>query len=271
MDKKNICSAARIFDHENALNLFKDEIEFFTVKNEKLILHIPHSSAKILDDTSYVSFSKEIHDELALITDWETDKIFQADDVTTLKCDFSRIYCDVERLPENEQMDEVGRGIYYVKGIYGQHIRSYSKSDVDKVKALYNEHYHMFNDFIKDKLNKVGEVLIIDCHSFNNIPLPYENDNGRERPDICIGTNDYHTPIQLKDFVTNYFTDLGYSVAINFPYSNTNIPIKYLNKEKRVSSIMIEVNKDLYMDGEDIIHDKISELNKIMIGLMKVL
>ena len=44
--------------------------------------------------------------------------------------------------------------------------------------------------------------LIVDCHSFPQLPLPYELDRNPVRPDICIGTDQFHTPSALKDVLS---------------------------------------------------------------------
>ena len=46
-------------------------------------------------------------------------------------------------------------------------------------------------------LDEVGKCLIIDGHSFPEIPLRFELDKDPNRPDICIGTCDFHTPEKL--------------------------------------------------------------------------
>ena len=103
-----------------------------------------------------------------------------------------------------------------------------------------------------------GFALIIDCHTFPSIPLPCDSDQSTPRPDICIGTDEDQTSPEVIELVTGYFTGLGYSVSMNAPYAGTYIPRGYsLRKKKtdiarasaaKVESIMIEVNRSLYMD-----------------------
>jgi len=260
------------FDTLNALDLFDDGNNDDTDDNEndKIILHIPHSSTNIPLRVGYIANSKTIHDELALITDWSTDTIFSNKYVSKIQCDFSRIYCDVERLQVNEPMDIFGRGIYYTKLIDGKPLRNiinYVRKDVQR---LYDKHYEYFNSVIASKLSSLNTALIIDCHSFNDIPLSFE-DNTKERPDICIGINEFHTPIELQTKVKDYFNSLGYSVEIDYPYSNTIVPYAYLNKNKAVQSIMVEVNKRLYMGNGNVIDANVQTLNSVMNNLYKIL
>jgi N-formylglutamate amidohydrolase len=64
--------------------------------------------------------------------------------------------------------------------------------------------------------------------------------------DICIGFNEDETrpdPSVIGNIV-GYFKSLGYKVGINEPFSNSktfDVPIRY-------HSLMIEVNKRLYMN-----------------------
>ncbi len=45
-----------------------------------------------------------------------------------------------------------------------------------------------------------------------------------------------------------YFEDLNFTVKYNEPFKGSIVPLKYLNKNKNVQSIMIEVRRDLYMN-----------------------
>ncbi|MBR5933302.1 MAG: N-formylglutamate amidohydrolase [Treponema sp.] len=78
-------------------------------------------------------------------------------------------------------------------------------------------------------------------------PLPHENDR-TDRPDICIGTDDFHTPDELKEYFTSEFAKRNYRVKINSPFCGSIVPLKYYRKNRNVKSIMIELNRSLYMD-----------------------
>jgi N-formylglutamate deformylase len=41
---------------------------------------------------------------------------------------------------------------------------------------------------------------------------------------------------------------MGYSVGIDRPYAGTMVPMAFYQKDRRIASIMIEVNRSLYMD-----------------------
>ena len=76
-------------------------------------------------------------------------------------------------------------------------------------------------------------------------PLPYVLNQDPKRPDICIGTCEFHTPKRLIDYALEWASP--YSVYLNRPFSGTFVPSEYYLQDKRVSSIMVEVNqKPLY-------------------------
>lgn len=61
--------------------------------------------------------------------------------------------------------------------------------------------------------------------------------------------------------IVNYFENLGYNVMTNSPFSGSIVPLKYINNTE-VHSVMIELNRDLYMNGDFINIRKVLKLNK---------
>jgi N-formylglutamate deformylase len=177
---------------------------------------------------------------------------------------YNRVYCDVERLPdEDEVMYPFGRGFYYTKTDKGLPLRD--ERNKTEVKKLYDTYHKDFEDTITKKLKLKGSVTIIDCHSFSDTPFESDLRKDGVRPDICLGTDDYHTPRWLVDHLKKYFETFGYVVAINYPYSGCIVPLKYYRKDKSVRSIMIEVNRKLFTEDGDVINDyEVLKLNKIM-------
>ncbi|WP_255949199.1 N-formylglutamate amidohydrolase [Brucepastera parasyntrophica] len=149
--------------------------------------------------------------------------------------------------------------------------RTVTDEEKKSVYQLYTSYHTKFTELVQQKLNKAGFCIIFDCHSFNNTPLPFELENMkkkdislRERPDICIGIDTFHTPDYLLDSVRNSYEDAGFSVEINYPYSGSIIPMKFYRKNRDVSSIMFEINKGLYLhEGFSGNEEKIKRLNKV--------
>ena len=82
------------------------------------------------------------------------------------------------------------------------------------------------------------------------MPLPYELNQTAFRPDFCLGTDDFHTPEELVERVEKILESCGYSTARNQPFGGTIVPMKHYHKDQRVQSLMIEINRWLYL-GED--------------------
>jgi len=101
---------------------------------------------------------------------------------------------------------------------------------------------------VENAIECYGRCLIIDCHSYPQTALPYEASSDADRPDICIGTDEYHTPKQLADWLVNAFARSGRSVSLNSPFSGSLVAQGYYHLDKRVESVMIEVRRDTYMN-----------------------
>ena len=92
--------------------------------------------------------------------------------------------------------------------------------------------------------------------------MPYENDQRRDRPDICIGTDSYHTPREIEKELECFFRKSGYSVAINSPFAGAIVPLRYYRKDSRVQSIMIEINRRLYINHDGSLKEGYEDLKK---------
>lgn len=221
------------------LELFNTEIK------DTFIFHIPHSSTTIPNNTGYVVEELTIKTELDLVTDWFTDVLFDIKGIDKIVFPYSRLFCDVERLnDEHEEMFKVGRGFYYTHLDNKQHLR---EVNIKHKEHIYNEYYlkqhNKLNSLVESKLKKYDICHIIDCHSFNDAPIISDTNQDTNRADICLGIDSYHTPKHMKLRFKAIFEKHGYTVEINKPYSGTIVPLKYYKNDKRVNSIMIEINK----------------------------
>lgn len=235
--------------------------------NNALILNIPHASTIITDsvfachiDESDKNWAKEsliekrnllIELELKYMTDWYTDIIFNHNLCPMAKADFSRLVCDIERFDDKSQepMEKKGMGFCYIRSFDGSIMKDASEEYESYIHDAYYMPYHnRLTSLVDNSLEDNKKALILDCHSFYPRRLPFEEKANEKRPDICIGTDSYHTPRNLEKLVYSYFDKLGYTIAINYPYSGTMVPMKFYRKDKRVSSIMVELNRSLYMD-----------------------
>jgi N-formylglutamate deformylase len=90
--------------------------------------------------------------------------------------------------------------------------------------------------------------VILDCHSFPSKLLPYESDQNPDRPDICIGTDDFHTPREALNALKEQCRAEGRVFAENRPFAGSIVPLGHYQENRNVCSIMVEVNRRLYLD-----------------------
>ena len=230
---------------------------------KKLILHIPHSSTFIPLKDGFVSNPTKIEQEIIKLTDWYTDDLFDSQVDNKIIASFSRIFCDVERFADDELeiMSKVGMGVLYEKLDSDELLRKVSLELREKILTdYYCKHHDCLTTEVEEQLIRNGECLIIDCHSFPSTPLQKAINQNSNTPDFNIGTDSFHTPKKYIEESSTYFENLGYSLGVDWPYSGSIVPMEYYQKEKRVSSIMLEINRKLYLNEPT--NEKSTEYNK---------
>lgn len=239
---------------------------------ESVLLHIPHSSTKIPDDVraGLLIDAEELERELSAMTDRHTDELFSAEGADRLVFGFSRLVVDPERFEDDAQepMSALGMGAVYTRTSTGKPLRS-GADRAELMARYYEPHHRRLNEWAEAALARHGCCLVIDCHSFPSSPLACDLDPSVERPMFCVGTDPFHTPPALRDAVvvglrriadeltefrraragrsgTGWRADRG--VLVDRPYAGTMVPSKFYGTDARVASVMIEVNRGLYMD-----------------------
>jgi N-formylglutamate amidohydrolase len=87
-------------------------------------------------------------------------------------------------------------------------------------------------------------VVMIDMHSYGDFQA---DQTGRaERPDICVGGDNTHTPAWMIEHTRAVFERHGYTTAYNQPYEGSIIP-RGLMGNLEYATIMFEVHKRLYL------------------------
>ena len=221
-----------------------------------LLVHVPHSSTWVPDaERSDLLLDDEaLEAELRLLTDWYTDRIafdaLASADVSAVVFAnrASRLLIDPERFTGAEEpMLAVGMGPVYQSTSGRQPLRS---PDPDRDQRLMDRWFHpyaaAFTDLIDKTLAEHGRVVIVDLHSFPSEPLPYELNQAARRPCICVGTDPFHTPPVLLHEATEVFEGAGWDVAQNSPFSGSYVPLSHLGRTREVTSMMIEIRRDLY-------------------------
>lgn len=200
----------------------------------RIVLNEPHASVEGLYDDQLSGWQIDyrfINDVVFRLTDWHTDFLFHGfrhEDIRPIRFPYSRFIVDAERLWD-DPMEELGQGIIYRH--YDGYRRELTEHHKSRLLRLWQNHQQRL------KKNLCPGALLLDCHSF-----PEDMGN----VDICIGFNeDWSVPDkQLLDFTVNLFEENGYSVGINYPYSNSETP----NCPFRYQSMMLEVNKRVYLE-----------------------
>lgn len=218
-----------------------------------MILHVPHASRSVPAHVrdQFLLSDRELSAELNLLTDAFADELFSCEGAAMVRFPLSRLVVDVERLPDDamEPMSVVGMGMIYTRTAHGRPLRrALRPEEVEALRLVYDAHHARLSELVAEELARSGTALLIDCHSFPSRPLPCDQDQSTPRPHFCLGTDKDHTPEGLARAIAAELRALGYSVGLNRPYAGTMIPAVFSGADRRVVSIMIEVNRSLYMD-----------------------
>lgn len=224
-----------------------------------LVVHVPHSSTIIPPDIRQTLCldDHELQRELLYMTDWYSDRLF--DPVLELGGTLfvnrvSRLVVDPERFPDDSQevMATKGMGAVYTHRADGRALRT-PMSPEERTRLLetyFHPYAHAFAELVSRMLDRHGRCVILDGHSFPSVPLPYEVDQRTDRPHICLGTDDVHTPESLVNGIQDLCAADDLRVEQNQPFAGTYVPLRYWHSDRRVSSVMMEIRRDLYMDEQ---------------------
>jgi N-formylglutamate amidohydrolase len=235
-----------------------------------MILHIPHSSTLIPEcySTGWIGDPDEA---IRILTDHYTDELFDYPVAHRVVSPISRIVCDVERFETGEEMEErFGMGIVYERDHLQNILRAVSP-DLKKeiVEKYYRPHHRALYDTVTEELCQRGSAVIVDCHSFNDEKLPHVTNT--MRPDFCFGSDSFHTPLELVDQLVKYLNDCGYRVTVNEPFVGTIVPLEYYHLNPAVISVMIEVNKRLYLDDQIQKNREFKTIKAVITDLLKII
>lgn len=225
-------------------------------KNSPIICNVPHSGTIIPEEfrADFVLSQNDLDKEVFYMADNFTEHLYAELLYISsyIVSKISRVVLDIERFEneEDEPMSKVGMSALYTRTSGGDILRTTSAENKESLEKIYKEYHTSFTKLVAQSLIKNNRAVIVDCHSFPSVPRVYEPEQDLNRPDICIGTDEYHTPKELVEILKNNFEKLGYRVEINTPFAGSIVPLDYYKKDKRVVSVMIEVNRKLYMNEE---------------------
>lgn len=237
---------------------------YLRIGESPVLIHAPHGALDIpkLAYDSLIISKAEIKAELLAMTDRHTGLL--ANDISNQAYLYgksekraglminwvSRLAVDPERFPdEREEMNAVGMGAVYTHGSQRQRIRA---DDPVLASRLVDEYFTPYaaamENAVEEILHRFDRAFIVDLHSYPSVPLPYELHADGERPDICLGFDDFHMSSEIIDMVKDSLETDGYSVGFNSPFAGTYVPLKFYATDARVSSLMLEIRRDIYMN-----------------------
>jgi N-formylglutamate deformylase len=246
-----------------------------------LVFHIPHSSTTIPSEyrPHFYPDDQQLQQEILYMTDWFTEELFNpavSELGNAIVFPISRLLVDPERFHNDEQetMSKVGMGVLYECTAHGSKLKERKHIDgeyrQELLKKFYYPHHSRLQSAVEAELQSSGKCLIVDCHSFPSHPLPYESNQQFPRADICIGADPFHTPDTLVKTLVRRFKHAGISVSVNDPFEGTITPLKYYRKNEKVCSVMIEVNRGIYMDEQSAIKlEYFPRLQRILIDTLQ--
>ena len=190
--------------------------------------------------------------EILALTDWYTDELFNLEGTAALVYPYSRLACDPERFPDDadEPMVARGMGAVYTKTSKGAALRRpiTAAERAACIENYYEPHHARLSALVEAALTAHGECLILDAHSFPSRPLPCDLNQEPNRPDICIGTDAFHTPPALTALAVEVFASVGWVVNVDNHYAGALVPMSVYGRDRRVSALMVEINRSLYMN-----------------------
>jgi N-formylglutamate deformylase len=223
-----------------------------------IVLHIPHASRVIPPEerAAILLDDEALERELLAMTDaWTGDLIEMAEiyKVRRVIAPVSRLIYDVERFRDDaeETMVERGMGAVYTRTSDGRPLRQVTPAERERIlRTYYDPHHAALTKAVDEALAEADACLIIDVHSFPSKPLPYEPDQSPDRPEICIGFDDFHGAFLADGGWDAACRHARFQGAANRPFSGSIVPAKHWQRNRNVLSAMIEIRRDLYMDEE---------------------
>jgi N-formylglutamate amidohydrolase len=224
------------------------------------VLHIPHDATAVPPSVrgQFLLDDAALGEELRRMTDHLTHALFAGAPgaARVVRAPVSRLVVDVERIADDalEPMAARGMGaIYTVTSALAPLRRPLTVATrAALLRDYYAPHHAALEAAVTDTLARHGGCVVLDCHSFPARALPYEFAvSGATRPEICIGTDDFHTSEALAAAFVTAFAREALNVALNAPFAGALVPASRWRRDARVRAIMVEVNRALYLREDD--------------------
>jgi len=227
--------------------------------SQHYLIHLPHCGTNIpkefLDD--YLLSKDELTENIYQYCDLYTDELFNRLFYTFdgVKSEYSRLFFDPERFGDDAQESmyiKYKLGWFYENAILSKKpLRKIDHKNI--VRKYFDNHHKELNQKTEQKLALYDRCTVIDCHSFSNERYWF-HDKNLHLPDICIGFEENHVDKELVNIIKDEFKE--YDIGVNIPYAGSLVPTNYWGKDSRVKSVMIEINKKLYLEKDNVTKNK---------------
>lgn len=235
-----------------------------------LVMDVSRSGREYPHDFRSPAPFSDVHDNVSMYVEelWSTAP---ATGATMLYCCFPNIWVDTNRHvldidpalvdgpwigPEPLQPGPAsGRGLGLFKKVtrWGlpMHEKPLSVAEVRYRLDEYHAPYHAELERLVEGLRTAhgGRVWNIGGHCMSAVGAPTHPDAGQPRADFCLGNmNGSSCGPDFVGFVEAEIKQLGHTVTINMPYTGGELNRRYGGPERGRESLMIEINKKLFMD-----------------------
>ena len=150
-----------------------------------------------------------------------------------------------------------GFGVIPMKTFDGKDIYPEPGLTHDAARARLEEVYYPVHEalaaLLEQARDRFGYYLLVDCHSmpsyrFMNSRLP-----SNRQADVVIGNNyDKSCSRKISRYVAQHFEEDGLSVRFNAPYAGGYNTVHYGVPDRKRHAIQIELNRNLYLNEEDL-------------------
>ncbi len=246
-----------------------------------VVMHVPHAATWIEPSVraDILLSDAELAAELAAITDAITDVVAERAAAAAsmrpwiLVNRTSRLVVDPERFPdEREELNKVGMGAVYERTTTGAVLRRPTPAERQ---ALIDDYFTPYAEgiaqLVRDRLAEVGTVTILDVHSYPQVPNPYELHVDQRRPEVCVGTDELHTPTELREQTLAAMRAAAPTgdVGLDAPFWGCYVPLDQYGTNPAVRAVMVEIRRDVVanhldplVEGVAALVTRISELGR---------
>ena len=235
-----------------------------------LLIHIPHASLCLPPDFwRDTTVDREIIEHnLHFMADYKVDELARDIDCHKVTAKYSRLYCDVDRFQNDadEPMARLGMGAVYTHLPGGAQYRQVTPERREEIiRQAYESHHVQLNKLSQKIVTQHGSCMMIDLHSYSDDLVRKLFGYTENLPDICLGYDaewfSENDALKLK----TYIEKLGYNCALNYPYAGALVPMDfYRDKTPGLRSVMLEINRRVYLEGGTVRQEAARGINKII-------